>query len=102
IRTHHHASHMCPTRRASDRAALADSEASTISYELNQLRGVSLKTRIRIAPPVILLPGLPSAERMAQQAGANNFEIRALNAQLQQDRKSTRLNSSHAKISYAF
>jgi cobalt-zinc-cadmium efflux system outer membrane protein len=65
-------------------AALADSEASTISYELNQLRGVSLKTRIRIAPPVVTLPGLPSAERMAQQAGANNFEIRALRAQLQQ------------------
>jgi len=65
-------------------AALADSEASTISYELNQLRGVSLKTRIRIAPPVVALPSLPSAERMAQQAGANNFEIRSLQAQLQQ------------------
>jgi cobalt-zinc-cadmium efflux system outer membrane protein len=65
-------------------AALADSEASAISYELNQLRGVSLKTRIRIAPPVVALPGLPSAESMARQAGTNNFEIRALRAQLQQ------------------
>jgi cobalt-zinc-cadmium efflux system outer membrane protein len=65
-------------------AVLADSEASAISYELNQLRGVSLKARIRIAPPVVGLPSLPSAERMAQQAGTNNFEIRALLAQLQQ------------------
>lgn len=56
-------------------AAMADSETSTIVYELNQLRGAPLKARLRIAPPDITLPGLPSVERMAQQAGINNFEI---------------------------
>ena len=65
-------------------AAMADSETSTIVYELNQLRGAPLKARLRIAPPDITLPGLPSVERMAQQAGINNFEIQSLRAQLQQ------------------
>ncbi len=65
-------------------AALADSEANAIIYELNQLRGASLKVRIRIAPPDVTLPSLPSTERMVQQAGINNFEIQSLRAQLQQ------------------
>ncbi|MDW4653147.1 hypothetical protein NQ246_26715, partial [Escherichia coli] len=36
-------------------AAMADSETSTIVYELNQLRGAPLKARLRIAPPDITL-----------------------------------------------
>lgn len=65
-------------------AAMADSETNVIIYELNQLRGAPFKARLRIAPPDVTLPSLPSAERMAQQAGINNFEIQSLRAQLQQ------------------
>lgn len=65
-------------------AAMVDSETNAIIYELNQLRGAPFKARLRIALPDVTLPSLPSAERMAQQAGINNFEIQSLRAQLQQ------------------
>ncbi|MBN9601268.1 MAG: TolC family protein [Afipia sp.] len=65
-------------------AAAADVRASAIVYELNQLRNSHLGMRIRVNQPDISLPGLLSADRMAQEVDANNFELQSLRAQSRQ------------------
>lgn len=65
-------------------AAAADVKASAAVYELNQLRNSPLGARIRINRPDITLPGLLSADRMAQEVDANNFELQSLRAQSRQ------------------
>ncbi|AEI04135.1 hypothetical protein OCA5_c30810 [Afipia carboxidovorans OM5] len=65
-------------------AAAADVKASAVVYELNQLRNSPLGARIRINRPDITLPGLLSADRMAQEVDANNFELQSLRAQSRQ------------------
>lgn len=65
-------------------AALADAEANSILYELNQLRGTPFSARIRIIRPDMALPSLPSGTTLAASAAINNFEIRSLRAQFEQ------------------
>ncbi|WP_374943106.1 TolC family protein [Sphingomonas sp.] len=65
-------------------AAIADAEANTILYELNQLRAAPYTARIRIVRPDASLPDLPSGATLAAAASANNFELKALRAQFEQ------------------
>ena len=65
-------------------AATADAEANSILYELNQLRGAPFAARIRIVRPDMALPALPSGQLLADRAGENNFELKALRAQFAQ------------------
>ncbi|MEA1086339.1 TolC family protein [Sphingomonas sp. CD22] len=65
-------------------AASADAEANSILYELNQLRGTAFAARIRIIRPDMALPDLPSGAALAADAAANNFELKSLRAQFEQ------------------
>lgn len=65
-------------------AALADAEANSALYELNQLRGAPFAARIRILRPDMALPDLPSGQALADRASANNFELKALRVQFEQ------------------
>ncbi|AXJ94147.1 MULTISPECIES: TolC family protein [unclassified Sphingomonas] len=65
-------------------AASADADANSILYELNQLRGAPFAARIRIVRPDMSLPVLPSGTVLAANAAANNFELKALRAQFEQ------------------
>lgn len=65
-------------------AAAADAEANSILYELNQLRGAPFAARIRIIRPDMALPALPTGTMLAANATANNFELKALRAQFEQ------------------
>lgn len=65
-------------------ASVADAEANSILYELNQLRGAAYTNRIRIVRPDMTLPDLPPAAALAANASANNFELKALRAQFEQ------------------
>lgn len=65
-------------------AATADAEANAILYELNQLRGAAFAARVRIMRPDMTLPALPSGQVLADRATANNFELRSLRAQFEQ------------------
>ncbi|MBY9064714.1 TolC family protein [Sphingomonas yunnanensis] len=65
-------------------AAGADAEANSILYELNQLRGQPFAARLRVVRPDMGLPALPAGATLAAAASENNFELRALRAQLEQ------------------
>lgn len=65
-------------------AAVADAEANSALYELNQLRGAPFAARIRITRPDMALPNLPSGNALADNAAANNFELKALRAQFEE------------------
>ena len=65
-------------------AATADAEANSILHELNQLRGAPFANRIRIVRPDMSLPDLPSGTTLAANASANNFELKSLRAQFEQ------------------
>lgn len=56
-------------------AAMADAEANSILYELNQLRGAPFAARIRIVRPDMSLPDLPPGGALAARATENNFEL---------------------------
>jgi cobalt-zinc-cadmium efflux system outer membrane protein len=65
-------------------AASADADANSMLYELNQLRGAPFATRIRIVRPDMSLPALAPGDVLAANASANNFELRALRVQFEQ------------------
>ncbi|MFD1949720.1 TolC family protein [Sphingomonas arantia] len=65
-------------------AAIADAEANSALYELNQLRGAAFAARLRIIRPDMSLPDLASGQALAERASANNFELQALRAQFEQ------------------
>ncbi|MBI0476980.1 TolC family protein [Sphingomonas sp. MA1305] len=65
-------------------AAMADAEANSILYELNQLRAAPFPSRIRIIRPDMTLPDLPAPTMVAEKALANNFELKALRVQFEQ------------------
>ncbi len=65
-------------------AATADADANRILYALNQLRGAALDARLRIVRPVVALAPLPDTAPLVEAILANNFELRALKAQLAQ------------------
>jgi cobalt-zinc-cadmium efflux system outer membrane protein len=65
-------------------AATADAEANSILYELNQLRGTPFAARIHIIRPDMSLPDLPPGTILAARAAENNFELKSLRAQFEQ------------------
>ena len=65
-------------------AAMADAEANSALYELNQLRGAPFVARIRIIRPDMSLPELAPGATLAASADANNFELKALRVQFEQ------------------
>src|SRR5207253_9473604 len=56
---------------------------------------------VRQRPPLALGPGAVGLLAVEQRAGAHRVPIEAVEARQPEDRKSTRLNSSHVAISYA-
>lgn len=72
-------------------AAAADAEANSILYELNQLRGAPYTARIRIVRPDMSLPDLPPGAALAASASANNFELKSLRVQFEQQGLSVNL-----------
>lgn len=73
-------------------AAAADAEANSILYELNQLRGAPYTARIRIVRPDMSLPDLPPGAALAASASANNFELKSLRVQFEQQGLSVNLS----------
>lgn len=65
-------------------AAMADAEANSALYELNQLRGAPFAARIRITRPDMSMPDLAPEQALADRASANNFELQALRVQFEQ------------------
>ncbi|MEG3176559.1 TolC family protein [Sphingomonas sp. RB3P16] len=65
-------------------AAIADADANAALYELNQLRGAPFSARIRIIRPNMSLPDLPAGATLAANATANNFELKSLRTQFEQ------------------
>jgi len=65
-------------------AAIADAEANSALYELNQLRGAPFTARLRITRPDMSLPDLAAGQVLADRASANNFELKALRVQFEQ------------------
>lgn len=65
-------------------AATADAEANSILYELNQLRGAPYPARLRVVRPDMSLPDLPAGAALSAGALANNFELKSLRAQFEQ------------------
>ena len=65
-------------------AAMADTEANSALYELNQLRGAPFTARLRITRPDMSLPDLAAGQVLAERASANNFELKALRLQFEQ------------------
>lgn len=65
-------------------AASADAEANSMLYELNQLRSAPFAQRIRIIRPDMQLPDLPPDAMLAANANENNFELKSLRAQFEQ------------------
>lgn len=63
---------------------MADAEANSFLYELNQLRGAPFAARIRIVRPDMSLPALPAGPLLAANAAQNNFELKSLRAQFEQ------------------
>ncbi len=70
------------TARRQAETAIADYNAAL--YELNQLRGTPFASRIRLITPPIALPPLPSQAVLLERAHTGNFEIRSLQAELDQ------------------
>ncbi len=65
-------------------AATADADANAMLYELNQLRGAPFAARIRIIRPDTSLPAIGSSQTLAANATENNFELKALRVQFEQ------------------
>lgn len=65
-------------------AAIADAEANAALYELNQLRGAAFAARIRVVRPDMGLPELTTGQILSDRASENNFELKALRAQFEQ------------------
>jgi len=65
-------------------AETAEQEYNSTLYELNQLRGTPFATRVRLITPTTALPPLPPVEILIDRAHAQNFEIRSLQAELDQ------------------
>lgn len=72
-------------------AETAVAEYNSALYELNQLRGTPFDAMVRlIAPPMALSP-LPPQAMLVEQAQTRNFEIRSLQAELDQQGLKTSL-----------
>lgn len=71
----------------------ADAQASynAALYELNGLRGQPFPAKVRIVRPPAAPPPLPDVAVLAEQVEANNFELLALKAQLEQQGLGVRL-----------
>src|SRR5207302_8381359 len=88
-----HSLHSFPTRRSSDLARFSAIER----YSAN----TTCKVR-RLSRPLVSGSEPLSTERIKDAIGPTNASgIHMLSRRAEKDRKSTRLNSSHVKISYA-
>ncbi|WP_255602531.1 TolC family protein [Glacieibacterium megasporae] len=65
-------------------AETAIADYNSALYELNQLRGTPFASRIRLITPPLDLPALPPPAVLVEQAQTRNFEIRSLQAELDQ------------------
>jgi len=72
-------------------AETAVAEYNSALYELNQLRGTPFNQPVRLIAPPMALPPLPSQAVLVEQAQAKNFEIRSLQAELEQQGLKTSL-----------
>lgn len=72
-------------------AEMATADYNAALYELNQLRGAPFADHIRLIAPPMALPPLPPAADLVAQAQAGNFEIRSLQAELDQQGLKTSL-----------
>ena len=72
-------------------AADAQAAHNAALYELNGLRGQPFLAKVRILRPPAAPPPLPDVAILAEQVEANNFELLALKAQLEQQGLSVRL-----------
>lgn len=77
------------TARRQAETAVADYNAAL--YELNQLRGTPFASRIRLITPPLALPQLPPQAVLVERAQTRNFEIRSLQAELDQQGLKTSL-----------
>jgi len=77
------------TARRQAEVAVADYNAAL--YELNQLRGTPFAANIRLITPPLALPALPPQPVLAERAQTRNFEIRSLQAELEQQGLKTSL-----------
>ena len=65
-------------------AETATAEYNSALYELNQLRGTPFADHIRLIAPPMALPPLPAQAILLEAAQTRNFEIRSLQAELDQ------------------
>jgi len=72
-------------------AESAVSDYNSALYELNQLRGTPFAARIRLLTPPLALPPLPPQAVLIDQAQTRNFDIRSLQAELDQQGLKTSL-----------
>src|SRR5690606_40870911 len=97
---HHRSLHPFPPRRSSDLANTPP--PSTCAVETDTSKHSLPAPRSPLPAPRSPLPALPSPQRPARQRTCQGPPIpRGIHRAPQSDRKSTRLNSSHVKISYA-
>ena len=72
-------------------AETATADYNSALYELNQLRGTPFNAPVRLIAPPMALPPLPPQATLVEQAQTRNFEIRSLQAELDQQGLKTSL-----------
>ena len=72
-------------------AETATAEYNSALYELNQLRGTPFNAPVRLIAPPMALPPLPPQATLVEQAQTRNFDIRSLQAELDQQGLKTSL-----------
>src|SRR5690606_41685476 len=92
--------HSFPTRRSSDLNTQRSIIQSTRALHLSVETGVA-RVRARKQAIVSSQSALEATQSGYEVGTRNLVEVLQSQRQLYQDRKSTRLNSSHVKISYA-
>src|SRR5690606_39884238 len=90
-----------PTRRSSDLAVVPAQEAAAPSAPVSQTDPISPSEAQVDAVADARREAVDAAPAAAPETGADDEERKKAERLAKRDRKSTRLNSSHVKISYA-
>src|SRR5690606_41689213 len=91
--------HSCPTRRSSDLEAMRAEATRLLDLEADLRRAINADAFVPWYQPIV---DMSSGEVAGYEALLRwNHETRGTLAPADLDRKSTRLNSSHVKMSYA-